>query len=125
MSSVKDKHILFVQEYLSNGFIGSQAYKKVYNVSDRVAEASAPRLLRNVSVRKMIEEEQKKNEQMFQIKKEDLIKDLIKIKNDNIDDAPPFSIKAIEVINKMMGYNATEKSEITITEQPLLPDEDE
>jgi len=124
MSSVKDKHIKFVQEYISNGCNGSQAYKKVYNVESKVADASSVRLLRNASVKKMIEEEQKKNEQKFDIKKEDLIRDLIKIKDDNIDDSPPFSIRAIEVINKMLGFNATEKSDLTITEQPLFLDEE-
>jgi hypothetical protein len=41
-----------------------------------------------------------------------------------MEDAPPFAIKAIEVINKMLGFNASEKQEITITEQPLFLDDD-
>ena len=35
------------------------------------------------------------------------------------------SIKAIEVINKMSGFDAPTRQEITIQEQPLLPDDEE
>jgi phage terminase small subunit len=118
------RHKSFCDEYLSNGLNGTQAYKKVYKVNDKVAEASASRLLLNVKVKEYIQEQQDLISQRLEIKKEDLIKDLIDIKNNNKEDAPPFAIKAIEVINKMLGYNATEKSEITITEQPLFLDDD-
>jgi phage terminase small subunit len=119
------RHKAFCDEYLSNGLNGTQAYKKVYKVNDKVAEASASRLLLNVKVKEYIQEQQEITSQRLQITKEDLIKDLIDIKDNNKEDAPPFAIKAIEVINKMLGYNATEKSEVTINqEQPLFLDDD-
>ena len=122
---MNNRHKAFCDEYLSNGLNGTQAYKKVYKVNDKVAEASASRLLLNVKVKEYIQEQQEITSQRLQITKEDLIKDLIDIKDNNKDDAPPFAIKAIEVINKMLGYNATEKSEVTINqEQPLFLDED-
>ena len=122
---MNNRHKAFCDEYLSNGLNGTQAYKTVYKVGDKVAGASAPRLLENVRVKEYIKEQQEITSQRLQITKEDLIKDLIDIKDNNKDDAPPFAIKAIEVINKMLGYNATEKSEVTINqEQPLFLDED-
>lgn len=125
--SLSQRHKMFCDEYLSNGLNGTQAYKKVYKVGEKAAEASASRLLLNVKIKEYIKEQQEMTAQRLEIKKEDLIQDLIDIKNNNKEDAPPFAIKAIEVINKMLGYNATEKSEVTINqEQPLfLDDEDE
>jgi len=122
---MNNRHKLFCDEYLSNGLNGTQAYKKVYKVNDKVAEASASRLLLNVKVKQYIEEQQKITEQRLQITKEELIRDLIDIKNINKEDAPPFAIKAIEVINKMLGYNATEKSEVTIHQEPPLFSDDD
>lgn len=118
------KHKSFCDQYLSNGMNATQAYKSVYKVSDKVAGTGGPRLMENVGIQEYIQKEQNKISEKLEIKKEDLIRDLIKIKNDNIEDSPPFSIKAIEVINKMMGFDAPIKQDITITEQPLFLDDD-
>lgn len=120
------KQKLFCEHYLSNGLNATQAYKSVYNVSDKVAGTSGPRLMENVGVKEYLSQQQEKTVKKLQIKKEDLIQDLIYIKEQNKADAPPFAIKAIEVINKMLGFNEPERQDITITEQPLfLDDEDE
>ena len=120
------KQKLFCEHYLSNGLNATQAYKSVYNVSDKVAGTSGPRLMENVGVKEYLSQQQEKTVKKLQIKKEDLIQDLIDIKEQNKADAPPFAIKAIEVINKMLGFNEPERQDITITEQPLfLDDEDE
>lgn len=122
---LSDKHKAFCDEYLSNGFNATQAYKSVYKVSDKVAGASGVRLLENVNIKEYIQQEQNKTAEVLQIKKEDLIRDLLTIKDNNLEDAPPFAIKAIEVINKMLGYNAAEKQDITISEQPFFTDDTE
>lgn len=120
------KQKLFCEHYLSNGLNATQAYKSAYNVSDKVAGTSGPRLMENVGVKEYLTQQQEKTSKKLQIKKEDLIQDLIDIKEKNKSDAPPFAIKAIEVINKMLGFNEPERQDITITEQPLfLDDEDE
>ena len=121
---LSDKHKAFCDEYLSNNLNATQAYKSVYGVSDKVAGASGPRLLENVRIKEYIQKQQEKTAKRLEIRKEDLIQDLVRIKDDNMEDAPPFAIKAIEVINKMLGFNASEKQEITITEQPLFLDDD-
>jgi hypothetical protein len=44
---------------------------------------------------------------------------------DNEKIAPPFSLKAIEILTKMGGLNAAEKHDYTIkTEQPLFSEDD-
>lgn len=54
-----DKQRLFVQEYLKT-LNATQAYKKVYGVSQKAAEASGPRLLGNVRVADVIQNEKAK-----------------------------------------------------------------
>ena len=124
--SLSAKHKAFCDEYLANGMNATKAYKSVYKVtSDKVAEASSSRLLSNDKVKEYLQEEQEKTAKRLEIKKEDLLRDLVKIKDDNIDHSPPFSMKAIEIINKMMGFESPIKQNISITEQPFFNDEDE
>lgn len=118
------KHKAFCDEYLANGLNATQAYKSVYKVSDSVAGPSGDRLLKNAKIESYLQQQQEKTAKRLEIRKEDLIQDLLTIKQNNMEDAPPFAIKAIEVINKMLGFNASEKSEITITEQPLFLDDE-
>ena len=118
------KHKAFCDEYLSNGLNQVQAYKSVYKCSDKAALSNAARVMDNEGVKEYIKQQQEKTAKRLEIKKEDLIQDLLTIKENNMEDAPPFAIKAIEVINKMLGFNASEKQEITITEQPLFLDDD-
>lgn len=123
--SLSPKHKSFCDEYLANGLNATQAYKTVYKVSDKVAGASAPRLLENVRVKEYLQQEGEKTAQRLQITKEGLLQDLMQIKENNIDTRPATAMKAIEIINKMSGFDAPVKSEITISEQPLLPDDEE
>ena len=118
------KHKAFCDEYLSNGLNQVQAYKSVYKCSDKAALSNAARVMDNEGVKEYIQKQQEKTAKRLEIRKEDLIQDLLIIKENNMEDAPPFAIKAIEVINKMLGFNASEKQEITITEQPLFLDDD-
>jgi phage terminase small subunit len=120
------KQQLFCDYYLSNGLNATQAYKDAYKIGDdNKAAVSGSRLLRNVNVMEYLSKQQEKTAKRLQIKKEDLIQDLIEIKNNNKEQAPPFAIKAIEVINKMLGFNEAEKQDITITEQPLFLDDED
>jgi len=120
------KQQLFCDYYLSNGLNATQAYKDAYKIGDdNKAAVSGSRLLRNVNVMEYLSKQQEKTAKRLQIKKEDLIQDLIEIKDNNKEQAPPFAIKAIEVINKMLGFNEAEKQDITITEQPLFLDDED
>lgn len=53
LSTTELKHTAFVLEFLVD-LNATRAYKKVYNVSQKVAEAAGPRLLGNVRVGEMI-----------------------------------------------------------------------
>ena len=123
--SLSAKHKAFCDEYLANGMNATQAYKSVYKVTDKVAGASAPRLLENARVKEYLQEERQKIAKQLNITKEELLLDLKEIvdRNKGIRDAT--AMKAIEIINKMSGFDAPIKQDITITEQPLLPDDDE
>jgi len=125
MSKLITKHEMFCQEYMSNGFNATKAYQAVYKVEYKQAESNASRLMGNDKIKNRIEELKTKLQVKFEIRKEDLLKDLVKIKEDNIEDAPPFSMKAIEIINKMLGFDAPIKQNISITEQPFFNDDDE
>ena len=122
--SLSAKHKAFCDEYLSNGMNALQAYKSVYKVSDKVAGASGVRLLDNVNVKEYLQIEGQKTAEKLQITKEELLRDLQDIKNRNRGVRDQTAMKAIEIINKMSGFDAPVKSEITISEQPLLPDDE-
>lgn len=120
-----DKQEMFCQEYMVNGFNATQAYVKVYKTTDKVGGASGPRLLDNVRIKERLEELKKETRQFYRITKEELLNDLNDIKNNNKGVRDGIAMKAIEIISKMSGYDAPLKQDITISEQPLLPDDDE
>ncbi len=105
---------MFIDEYLNNGLNGTEAYKAVYqNVSDKVAGVNANRLLGNADILAEIQAKMAQTANKFKITREDLIRDLARIKDQNIDVAPPFALKAIELIAKMLGFNEPDKLDIT------------
>ena len=118
------KHKLFIEEYLTNGMNASAAYKTVYKCSDATAGTNGNKLLQNTEIKKAIEEAQKDTVNRLQITRDELIQDLIDIKNSQKEGFPPTAIKAIEVIAKMLGMNEPDKQQITISEQPLFGDDE-
>lgn len=118
------KHKSFCDEYLANGFNATQAYKSVYKTTDKVSESSSARLLRNDKVMEYLQIEGEKTAERLQITKEELLNDLVDIKNNNKGIRDVTAMKAIELISKMSGFDAPTRQEISIQEQPLLPDED-
>ena len=119
------KHKAFCDEYLANGMNATQAYKSVYKTNDKVSEASASRLLLNVKVREYLQQQQETTAQRLQITKEELLNDLVEIKNNNKGVRDGVAMKAIEIINKMSGFDAPIKQDINIQEQPFFKDDNE
>ena len=119
------KHKLFCDEYLSNGMNATQAYKSVYKTNDKVAGASGGRLLENVKIKEYLQEQQETTSQRLQISKEELLNDLVEIKNNNKGVRDGVAMKAIEIINKMSGFDAPIKQDINISEQPFFKEDDE
>lgn len=125
MMNLSAKHKAFCDEYLANGMNATQAYKSVYKTNDKVSEASASRLLLNVKLKEYIQEQQETTAQRLQITKEELLNDLVEIKNNNKGIRDGVAMKAIEIINKMSGFDAPIKQDINIQEQPFFKDDDE
>lgn len=113
MSTISKKHLAFINEYFANGFNATRAYKSVYK---KVTEASAAergsKLLRHVNVAPIIKKMQEENAKKFEIRKEDLANDLLDIKNSCKQAFPPTAVKAIEVLNKMYGFDAPKLQKI-------------
>lgn len=122
--SLSAKHKAFCDEYLANGMNALRAYATVYKCSDSVAGPSGDRLLKNVKVKEYLQQEGQKTAERLQITKEGLLNDLQDIKIRNLGSRDQLSIKAIELISKMSGFDAPIKQDITISEQPLLPDDE-
>ena len=122
--SLSVKHKSFCDEYLANGFNATRAYKSVYKTTDKVAESSGARLLRNDRVIEYLQIEGEKTAERLQITKEELLNDLVDIKNNNKGVRDVTAMKAIELISKMSGFDAPTRQEISIQEQPLLPDDE-
>lgn len=112
------RHIAFAEEYLANGMNGTQAYKTIYpKASDETARANATKLLASTHIAQFLATQKKNTSTRLQVTKESLINDLMVIKDLCLTE-PRYinnSIKAIEVINKMLGYNEVEKTEVKHT----------
>lgn len=112
---MKDSHKRFADEYLVNGMNATQAYLVAYpNASERTAGENGFKLLKNAEISDYIKQKQEETSINLNVSKERLIQDLIDIVNDNKKIRPGAATKAIEVINKMQGYNAVEKQEIKL-----------
>lgn len=122
--SLSAKHKAFCDEYLANGMNATQAYKSVYKVTDKVAGTSGPRLMENVRIKQYLQEQRQMIAKQLNITKEELLLDLKEIVDSNKGIRDGIAMKAIEIINKMSGFDAPIKQDIQITEQPLFLDDE-
>ena len=117
------KQQLFVEEYLIDFNATQAAIRAGY--SENTAYSQGPRLLDNVEIQMEIEKGKQKLIKKLDIKKEDIIRDLIRIKEDNIEDFPPHALKALEMLNKMLGFNEPDKIDHTVRQEPPLFSDDD
>ena len=120
------KQSRFVEEYLIDMNATQAAIKAGY--SKKTAKSQGQRLLTNVDIASAIKKVQDKISAKLDITREELLNDLRIIKNAHKDGEgfPPHALKAIEIINKMLGFNAADKQEITLKgEQPLFGDDED
>jgi phage terminase small subunit len=105
------KQELFIKEYL----ISFNATKAAENAgySKKTAMKIGSENLQKPEIAAAIKKEQDKVIKKLDITREDLIQDLVDIKNSQKTDFPPTAIKAIEVIAKMLGLNEPDKQDIT------------
>ncbi len=117
------KQELFIQKYLENGYNATRAYMDIYpGKTEKVATAASSRLLTNVNIKDLIDKYKKELADKSNIKKEDMLNHLMDILDNNKNDNPRAALGAIELITRMLGYNAPTKTENTHTvkEQPLF-----
>ena len=105
------KQELFVKEYL----ISFNATKAAENAgySKKTAMKIGSENLQKPEIAAAIKKEQDKVIKKLEITREDLIQDLVDIKDSQKTEFPGTAIKAIEVIAKMLGLNAPDKQDIT------------
>jgi len=121
---LNNKQLAFVEEYLANGFNGTKAAIKA-GYSQRTAYSIANELLKKPEIQEVIDEKKKELAARSTITKEELLADLKHIKDLNKDNPRSAnSLKAIEIINKMLGFNMPLEQNINMNvEQKLFTDD--
>jgi phage terminase small subunit len=121
------KQEAFIKAYFDNFFNAKQAYISVYNPKNELgAEANSTRLLKNDKVRIRIDElkklHQKKREETdidliitreSQLIELDEVKKLAKVQDGEGKQQLQVVLKAVEIQNKMLGYDAPTRLELT------------
>jgi len=120
MNKLTDKQRKFCDEYLVDLNATQAAIRVGY--SEKTASEQSSRLLSNVKIQNYIQNKQKKTSDKLEINKElilQMVFDIAKSKGERTNDR----LKAIEIVNKMLGLNEAEKHEVKeMLEQPLFPD---
>lgn len=104
-------HEAFCLAYMKYNYNATKAYCEVYGVGESTGGANGNKLLKNAKVLARIEHLQAQIAKKVMITREELIMDLIDIKNSNKTEFAPSALKAIEIINKMLGFNEPERIE--------------
>lgn len=114
IADLKPEHRIFAHEYVID-WNGTRSYKVAYpNVGDNTAAVNATKLLRNTKIAEYIEHIQKDIGKLAGVSALGNIKKLLEIaKKTAAKDSD--KIKALEVVNKMVGLNAPDKIEQTNT----------
>ena len=121
--SLKDSHLVFCHEYIID-WNGSRAYQVAYpEATIEVCRASSSRLLTNVKVRSYIDliktdiEKECNISKISQIKKlQEIINSKVELKNNVViseASSDRDKISALQEINKMLGFNAPDKLDLT------------
>lgn len=118
---LSDKHKLFADVYLTNGFNALKAYKEVYkDCKEKSAESASSRLLENVKIQQYIKQKQNETANKHNITRDSLVEELNEVKElakvpDQFGKINSTAIiKAIEVQAKLLGLNEAEKSEVEL-----------
>ena len=90
--------------------------------SEKTAHAIGYENLNKPYIKELIEQEEAKTAQKLQVTKEMIILRMMEIMETGKDSD---SIRAGEVLNKMLGFNSADKQELTVKEQPLFGEEEE
>jgi len=120
-----NKQKKFIDEYMID-LNASAAYVRA-GYSPKLSNTNATKLLQNTIIAEEIKKRQELSAIKAEVTREEIISDLKKIKDDckAKSEWPPHALRAIEILNKMLGFNEADKHEYTIfKEQPLFGPED-
>jgi len=110
------KQKLFVKYYMTNGYNATKAYMSAYpDSSYDAAQSSSSDLLSNPMIKDYIIKEQEEIADVLLLTKEKVIRDLMDIIKSSKDDAKQKhnANKAIDTLNKMVGFNDVRRIDIT------------
>lgn len=109
----------FIKEYLISLNATDAAIKAGY--SEKTATKIGSENLTKPDIIAAIKAEQDKTSEKLEITRESILVDLQRIKSNNEATNPQASLKAVDLIIKVLGFNAPTEQKINInTEQPLF-----
>jgi len=125
MSKLTPKQEIFIKEYLID-FNGTRAAIAA-GYSKKTANRMAAENLTKPVIKEAIKKEKDKMIEKIDITKESIMQKLSQVIDEFLLDGnlTSNSLRAIEILNKMTGWNEPERKDITITEQPLFGPIDE
>jgi hypothetical protein len=106
IKTLNDNHYKFINEYVTNGCIASQAYAKVYGCEalSPTARSNSSILLDDALIIAEIELRKAELRERANIKKEDIVNTLLQlIEQCKTDKDKNHMIKALDMLNKMNG----------------------
>lgn len=111
---LSNKHRLFVDELFLQGFHATKAYLSVYKgVTTESACERGSKLLRRDNVKAEILARQALMLPKQLITRDEILQDLIDIKNAQKTAWAPSALKALEIILKMQGFNSPDEIKIS------------
>lgn len=120
MGDLNKKQLLFIDKYMTNGKNGTNAYIEVYKPKNTsIANGSASRLLANVKVKEEIARREQEELKRYNIKREQIIKELLSILESDYMDYFKFNIEIIKDLDE--DGNIYEKERIS--KRLKLPEE--
>lgn len=112
LKKLSEKHYLFIERYIENGFNGAEAYRKAFNMESlEVSKRKAYELLQDPLIKKAIEERQAELMRKYDIKKEKIIKELVDIIDFNVLDIQRID-KVTEVKQQLNALGEVEEVEV-------------
>jgi phage terminase small subunit len=121
LNKLNNKHILFIERYIENGFNAAEAYRKAFKTDDlAVSKRRGWDLLQDPLIKQTISERQAELSKKYDIKKENIIKELVDIINFNVLDVQ--TIKKKTEIESRMNYETGKVEEVEIEKQVLEND---
>jgi len=115
---MNNRHQQFIDEYLSNGMNGTQAYKKVYpSVQDNSARINANKLLTRTDIAEEVKKRQEATANRLEITREFIVQEYLELinsaKNDELGPDRNNWNKSLQQLSKLLGLDAAEKKDIT------------